>query len=95
MKVSIHNIAKEAYELRMIMRKSKEGYLCRKLDVEPGDAPSVHSFESWVESQAVEGGKNNQGGDQIAYTLFGSLIKSLEGRDIVLQKAQVVLRRQL
>lgn len=52
----------------------------------------VQANEYWVEPQAVEGGKNNQGSDEIAYAIFGALVKRSGVREYVLEKAHVVLK---
>jgi len=78
----------------MTIRKSKEQYTVKVLEKEPGSKHLVQNNAHWVEPHAVEGGKPEDKGDEIAYTLFGALIKHSEGREIVLEPASVVLKRR-
>ncbi|KAK4450232.1 hypothetical protein QBC34DRAFT_461534 [Podospora aff. communis PSN243] len=89
-------LCNEAVELRMIMRRSKDRYTCEI----PGTAGWSHlasSCEDLVETLAVEGGRASQASDEIAYTLFGGLLKQPEfgeGGKMVLEKAMVILKKQ-
>jgi hypothetical protein len=89
-------LCNEAVELRMIMRRSKDRYACEM----PGTAGWSHlasRCEDLAETLAVEGGRPNQASDEIAYTLFGGLVKqaeSGEGGKMVLEKAMVILKKK-
>jgi hypothetical protein len=78
----------------MIMRRSKEGYRCEQPPVETHDC-LVTDHDSLVKPMGVEGGKNNQASNKIAYVLFGALTKN-SGGDVgghrVLEKASVILK---
>jgi hypothetical protein len=79
----------------MMMRKSKDKYIVET--VKSGTGVSLSATESKADAVAVEGGKNSEGSDEIAYTMFGALTKQGPAEDQpvkVLEKAQVVLRRK-
>ncbi|CAH0033346.1 unnamed protein product, partial [Clonostachys rhizophaga] len=91
-------ICDEAWEVAMIMRRSREGHKCF---VPPTGTTKClfNAYESLVEPITVEGGKNEDGSDEIAYSLFGALVKGAQCHweatgEGVLEKAQVVLKRR-
>jgi hypothetical protein len=87
----ILELCKDAFKLRMAMRKSKEGYRCEILNTDK-------TCETLAESFGVENGTNNEASDVICYTLFGALTKHPEyrgERKKVLEKAQVILKRKI
>lgn len=88
-------LCKEAFKFSIMMRKSREGYRCKSLKDEAQHP--VAGLEDWVESQAVDEGKNNEAGDSIAYVLFGALAKHPAYRgegEKPLVKAEVVLEKR-
>jgi hypothetical protein len=91
----ILKLCQSAFALRMMMRRSKEGYRCEGLVAEK--TTRLVDCEDFAEPQFVENGKQNEGSDEIAYCLFGALTKhpeyKVEGRK-VLEKAHVVMRRK-
>ncbi|KAH6842400.1 hypothetical protein B0I37DRAFT_381842 [Chaetomium sp. MPI-CAGE-AT-0009] len=92
---SILSLCKDAYKLRMMMRKSKDKYAVEKIGL--NGLILLSALESKADSVAVEGGKNSEGSDEIAYTMFGALTKQPEGEGQpvkVLEKAQVVLKKR-
>ncbi|KAH8196245.1 hypothetical protein TruAng_009602 [Truncatella angustata] len=68
-------LCKDAFDLRMILRRSEDGYRCEVVPSAPDRAYLVSNWDYLVEPQGVEEGKNNQASDEIAYTLFGALTK--------------------
>ena len=97
LKAKLLELCNEAFELRIIMRRSTDHYTCEV----PGFAgwPLLASkCEELAETMAVEGGRPNQASDEIAYTLFGGLVKQAaeygDGKKKVLEKAQVILKRR-
>jgi hypothetical protein len=103
-KTKVLELCEEAFRLKLMMRKSKEGYQCEVPDTEGGPCLLVPNHESLVEPMAVEGGKPSQAGNEIAYTLFAALTKqgasssssssSGDKRRLVLEKAHVILKRK-
>lgn len=76
-----------AYELRLLMRRSKDDYWCdlysRGTRVELDDV-DIHAVEYGSEPSAL-----------VAYTLFGALVKHAKHRGeepVVLEKARVVVQ---
>ncbi|KFA51339.1 hypothetical protein S40293_10817 [Stachybotrys chartarum IBT 40293] len=90
------SICDEAWDLAILMRRSREGYKC----IVPPTGRSkcfINAYETLVEPITVEGGKNEDRSDEIAYSLFGALVKGAnheESKGGVLEKAQVVLKRR-
>jgi hypothetical protein len=95
LKAMILKLCQEAFELRMMMRRSKEGYRCEAPT--PEKATRLVDWEDFAEPHYVENGKQNEASDEIAYCLFGPLIKNpeygIEGRK-VLERAHVVMKRR-
>jgi hypothetical protein len=92
---NILELCKDAFRLKMMMRKSKDTYLVESIGPEVG--LSLSALEGKADPVSVEGGKNNEASDDIAYTVFGALTKQPQGKDQpvkVLEKAQVVLRKR-
>lgn len=91
-------LCEDAYYLHMDMRASKEEYAIWTPDLsEDSDEGFQPSVERFAESFGVEGGKSGDGSDQIAYPLFGGLVKHPEYRGeglTVLETAQVVMKRK-
>jgi hypothetical protein len=88
---SILGLCKDAFKIRMMMRKSKDKYVVETIK------PGTKILESEAEPVAVEGDKNSEGSDEIVYTMFGALSKHPQDKDQpvkILEKAQVVLRRK-
>ncbi|KID99883.1 hypothetical protein MAJ_04349, partial [Metarhizium majus ARSEF 297] len=85
----IHNMCKEAYELRFLMRKSKDDYTCQGYS----DGINVHDYESALEVHGVLNGGDES--SRVAFTICGALIKSSENGDmepVVLERAHVVVK---
>lgn len=90
----ILEVCRQAFNLRMMMRKSKEGYRCESPHIEDRFLSRIEPF---ADSFGVEGGKSDDQSDEIAYCLFGALVKDarhLGGEKKVLDKAQVILKRK-
>jgi hypothetical protein len=88
-------LCKDAVKLTVMMRKSRDEYRCEAF-TDAGQLP-IGAFESWCEPQAVDGGRNTERGDKIAYVLFGALCKNPAYRgenERVLVKAEVVMERK-
>ena len=95
LRAGILELCKDAFKLRMLMRKSKNRYLVQTID------PHMTVLHSACESTTcpvwVEGGNNSEKSDEIAYVVFGALVKQPQTADQpekVLEKAQVVLKRK-
>ncbi|OBT46344.1 hypothetical protein VE00_02779 [Pseudogymnoascus sp. WSF 3629] len=88
----IVEVCRQAFNLRIMMRKSKEGYRC---ELPPKEARFLSKIEPFADSFGVEGGKADDQSDEIAYCLFGALVKGarhMGGEKKVLDKAQVILK---
>jgi len=94
----VTTFCQDAYSLRMMMRKAKEGYCCEMIVPGLGENILLSKNSEKAEGMEVEGceeGDDDQASDVIAYTLFGALLKYQQGKPMkVLEKAQVVLRRK-
>lgn len=89
----ITEMCHDAYDLRMMMRRSKTKYACEFPPT--ADSPCFQDkYEALVEPISVEGGKNKEGSDEIAYPLFGGLVKHAETGKKVLEKSQVIMKRR-
>lgn len=89
----IAEMSHDAFELRMMMRRSKTKYACEFPPT--AEAPCFQDkFEALVEPISVEGGKNKEGSNEIAYALFGGLVKHAESGKKVLEKSQVIMKRR-
>ncbi|KAH6614540.1 hypothetical protein B0J18DRAFT_439604 [Chaetomium sp. MPI-SDFR-AT-0129] len=89
LRANILELCKDAFKLRMLMRKSKNRYVVKTMD--PNEIVLLSACEDKAESVAVEGGNNSEKSDEV----FGALIKQpLAGDQVVkvLEKAQVVLK---
>ncbi|KAK0648650.1 hypothetical protein B0T16DRAFT_456111 [Cercophora newfieldiana] len=89
-------LCNKAVELRMMMRRSKGRFTCEFPGV-AGLPMLLSKCEKVAEGVAVEGGRSIQASDDIAYTLFGGLVKQAEGGDggkRVLEKALVILKKK-
>src|SRR5262245_57113474 len=63
----ILQLCKDAYQLRMKMRRSKEGYACQiPTTSTSGKLASLVANEELAEGFCVENGKNSEGSDAIA-----------------------------
>ncbi len=96
---NILQLCQDAFQLRMLMRKSKHRYTVETVQADKG--VSLAAVESKVDSVSVEGGKSSERSDEIAFAVFGALVKrpwagdgTAEPAVKVLEKAQVVLRRR-
>jgi hypothetical protein len=92
---NILELCKDAFKLRMLMRKSKNRYVVETMD--PNGTVLLSACEDKAEPLAVEGGNNSEKSDEVAYMVFGALIKQpLAGDQTVkvLEKAQVVLKKK-
>ncbi|KAG8166056.1 hypothetical protein KVR01_004608 [Diaporthe batatas] len=90
------NLCRDAFKLTIMMRKAQDEYRCDAIQHRVGRPTS--NFDTWAEPHAVDGGNNDEAGDDIAYVLFGALTKkslSYEGIERVLVKAEVVMARRL
>jgi hypothetical protein len=88
-------LCKDAFKLKMMMRKSKDTYLVERIGPEVG--LPLSALEDMVDPVSVEGGKSSESSDDILYTVFGALTKQPQGKDQpvkVLEKAQVVLKKR-
>ncbi|KAK0620645.1 hypothetical protein B0T14DRAFT_497138 [Immersiella caudata] len=96
----IRDLAQDAFQLRMMMRQSKEGYSGWPPAENFGDIidlgkVSLEKYERYMEPVAVASGKESDRSDEVAYIMFGGLVKTIPGQqDIVLEKSQVVLKRK-
>ena len=95
LRAQVLELCKDAVKLTVMMRKSRDEYRCEAFT----DAGQLlrAAFESWCEPQAVDGGRNTDGGDNMAYVLFGALCKNPAYRgenERVLVKAEVVMERK-
>ncbi|EFY98457.1 chromosome segregation ATPase-like protein [Metarhizium robertsii] len=85
----VHNMCEEAYELRFLMRKSKDDYTCQGYS----DGINVHDYESALEVHGVLNGGDES--SRVAFTICGALIKSSGNGDmepVVLERAHVVVK---
>ncbi len=95
LRANILELCKDAFQLRMLMRKSRNRYAVWTMDHDR--TVLLSACEDTVESVAVEGGNNSEESDEVAYVLFGALIKQPQAGDQpvrVLEKAQVVLKKK-
>ncbi len=88
----ITKMCQEAYDLRMMMRGSKTKYECVSLLTTPKPW-FLDEQEPLVEPISVEGAKNKDASGEIAYVLFGGLIKHTKTGNKLLEKAQVIMKR--
>lgn len=89
------NLCKDAFNLTIMMRKSRDEYRCDALQNRVGHP--IADFENWAEAHAVDEGANSEAGENIAYVLFGALAKKSTyhgGMERVLVKAEVVMERK-
>ncbi|KAK4034240.1 hypothetical protein C8A01DRAFT_18927 [Parachaetomium inaequale] len=96
LRAGILELCKDAFKLRMLMRKSKNRYLVKTID--PGMTVLLSACENTAYSVSVEGGNNSEKSDEIAYVVFGALVKQPQTADQpekVLEKAHVVLKRKV
>jgi hypothetical protein len=92
---TILNLSRDALALGMIMRQSDEGYKCERLEVDKDRRVSLAKNEALFDAVAIEGGKFGDRSDDVAYVLFGPLLKRLPGQPLkILEKGQVVLKRR-
>lgn len=96
---NLNSLCEDAWEFRMMMRRSREEYCVWTPDSSRHDSLCAKPSElsELVDCMAVERGKIGSESDEIAYTLFGGLTKHPEyrgGELCVLEKAQVVLKRK-
>jgi hypothetical protein len=80
-------LCKDAFTLRIAMRKSKGNYKCEVLPY----GRSLSMNEDIAMNIGVEGGENNEASDVIMFTLFGALTKNFEGTKRVVEHAYVIL----
>ncbi|KAK3897829.1 hypothetical protein C8A05DRAFT_19481 [Staphylotrichum tortipilum] len=95
LRAGILDLCKDAFKLRMLMRKSKNRYLVKTVDSDL--TVLLSGCENMAYSVSVEGGKNSEKSDEIAYVVFGALVKQPQtaGQPVkVLEKAQVVLKKK-
>lgn len=97
LRAKLLELCTEAFDLRMIMRRSTDRCTCEI----PGYGEwslFARECEELAETLAVEGGRPNQTSDEIAYPLFGGLVKQSaeygEGKKNVLEKALVILKNK-
>ncbi|KAH7305865.1 hypothetical protein B0I35DRAFT_413672 [Stachybotrys elegans] len=84
------------WELRMMMRRSKENYRC-DVPLPRGGRCLLTDHENAAEPMTVKRGSAKDMSENIAYSLFGYLIREggrMDSEDVVLEKAQVVLERR-
>ena len=88
------DVCRQAYKLNIMMRKSREEYVCDPVDTSK-DEHLLSRIDYLADSFGVEGGKSDEASDEIAYILFGALSKdTLDGGRKVLEKAHVILKRK-
>lgn len=82
-------LGQDACRLRLLMRRSKSNaYHCVTV---PRD-DQMELCESLADAFGVYGNVEPSEAKHVAFTLFGALIKDVgEGRQVVLEKAQVIL----
>lgn len=81
---------RKAFELRVLMRNSLEGYASVTLE----DGIELPSNENMAVACAVFRGKDDEMGTTVEFTLFGALVKHAKYRgegEVLLEKAQVVM----
>jgi hypothetical protein len=91
LRASILEPCKDAFRLRMLMRKSKNRYFVETI---AGGTP-FSSCEAKADAVWVEGGNNSEKSDEVACVVYGALVKLPPVGDQpvkVLEKAQVVLK---
>ncbi len=97
LKADLLGLCEEAFRLRMMMRKSREGYRCEMPTLDETSKRSLSEYKDLAEEFDVEGGKSYEGSNEIAYFLSAALTKQRgylgEGR-IVLEKGYVILKRK-
>jgi hypothetical protein len=91
------DLCNDAFQLCMVLRDSKGQYACEILGGE--EVPCfLNKCPELAEPVAVEGGKSNEAGEEIVYTLFGGLVRCLDSAGgierRVLEKADVILNRR-
>jgi hypothetical protein len=88
-------VCDEAWDVAMIMRRSRERHRCIVPPTSTTNC-SITAYETLAEPIIVEGGNNKDASDEIAYSLFGALVKTPQhhggSKMVVLEKAQVVLK---
>ncbi|KAK0671489.1 hypothetical protein QBC41DRAFT_371699 [Cercophora samala] len=89
---AIEALVEDAFGLRMMMRKSRGGQHTKAINVFD-DITFVRNNESWMEVVAVRGGTMADGGNEVEHMIFPALVKKSDGREVVLEKAQVVVRK--
>lgn len=97
LKSDIAQLCADAFDLRMMMRRSKEEYAIWTATPRGSQPARLSAFAEYADGFDVEDGKADSGSDDIAYTLFGGLTKHPEYRGEgfrVLEKAQVVLHKK-
>lgn len=97
LRAKLLELCTEAVDLRMIMRRATDRYTCEVPGLS-GISTLASQCEELAETVAVEGGRPNQASDDIAFTLFGGLVKKSaehgDGETKILEKALVILKRQ-
>jgi uncharacterized protein (UPF0335 family) len=98
LRTNLQELCETAYKLRMMMRKSKEGYRCVMPDIDDSNKNLLSEYEHLAEELGVEGGKNNEGSNEIAYFLSAALVKQrgdlTDDKPMVLEKGYVILKRK-
>lgn len=98
LQADLQELCNNAFKLRMMMRKSKEGYRCEMPIIDDTKRGRLSEYAHLAEEFGVEGGKNNEGGKDISYFLSAALTKHQgllsEGKDVVLEKGYVILKRK-
>jgi hypothetical protein len=90
------NVCTKAVALKMMMQHSKEGYNVQTVNLK--EYPSYSNCRHFMESMGVEDGRASDASDDIAYVLFGVLMKypmDTVGDNKVLLKAEVILKKNL
>ncbi len=86
-------LCRKAFELRILMRGSLEGYGSIRLH----GGVELASNENIADACAVFKGRDAEMGPEVDFTLFGALVKHPKYRgegEVILEKAQVVMARQ-
>lgn len=90
----ILDVCQKSLRLKISMQRSKVRYEVRSFESQ--DLPAYTLVEHFVESMGVESGCSNDASEEIAYQLFGALLKhsKLNARLRILVRAEVMLKRK-
>lgn len=95
LQAKIQELCQEALDFRLLMRRCKDFYLVKVPGENGVPLSESECDEEYVHPFGVEGG-GNQASDEIAYTVFGALVKRPElggDEERVLEPAWVIMKR--